>query len=57
MKKCIQCDNEIEQARLEALPDTEFCIQCARQIKIPRARERFIFSLNDEPLELENAFE
>ncbi len=57
MRKCINCSNDIELARLEALPETEFCIKCARQIKIPRARERFIFSLNDEPLELENAFE
>ena len=26
---CFECDNEIPAARLEAMPNTEYCINCA----------------------------
>ncbi len=29
MCKCIDCGNEIPAARLEFLPDTEYCVKCA----------------------------
>ena len=57
MKNCTRCNKEIELARLDALPDTEFCIKCAKQINIPNIRERFKFSFGDEPQEFEDAFE
>ncbi len=28
-KKCVCCDVEISEARLEVLPNTEFCVKCA----------------------------
>jgi hypothetical protein len=28
-KKCINCGLEISEARLEVLPNTEFCVTCA----------------------------
>ncbi len=27
--KCFDCDNEISTARLRAMPDTEYCVNCA----------------------------
>ena len=27
--KCFDCQMEIPQARLDALPDTEYCVHCA----------------------------
>ena len=38
-KICIVCGKEVEAARLEVLPDTEFCIACARNVKTARVRE------------------
>ncbi len=29
IKKCKNCDKEIPQARLEIIPDTEYCVPCA----------------------------
>lgn len=29
MNKCIDCNNEISEERLEFLPDTEYCINCS----------------------------
>jgi hypothetical protein len=29
MPKCIDCKCEIPQARLEFVPDTEYCVKCA----------------------------
>ena len=26
---CFECDNEIPEARLEALPDVKYCVNCA----------------------------
>jgi RNA polymerase-binding transcription factor DksA len=57
MKKCINCCQDIEAARLRAIPTTEFCIKCARAIGTPKAREKFVFSLSDEPIEQENSFD
>lgn len=57
MNNCIICKNQIEPARIEALPSTEFCIACAKTVKTPRAREKYIFSLGDEPERSENYFD
>lgn len=57
MNNCIICKNQIEPARIEALPNTEFCITCAKKVKTPRAREKYIFSLDDEPERSENYFD
>ena len=27
--KCFDCGNEIPEARLQAVPDTEYCVNCA----------------------------
>jgi RNA polymerase-binding transcription factor DksA len=40
-RNCVGCDNGIEQERLEALPNTEFCIQCARKIKTKPVRNQY----------------
>lgn len=53
---CEICKKPIEQARLDALPNTTFCIMCAKKINIPRAKEVHIFNSEDEPLRLENDF-
>lgn len=37
--KCINCNGDIEEARLEAVPNTEFCIKCARTYACKRAKE------------------
>lgn len=39
MKACINCGGVIEAARLEALPETDFCIACSRKIGTPKVRE------------------
>jgi len=26
--KCFECNNEIPEARLQAVPDTEYCVNC-----------------------------
>lgn len=28
MAKCIDCGNEIPAARLQAVPDTDYCVRC-----------------------------
>lgn len=55
MRNCVNCKHEIEPARLEALPDTELCIGCARKINIPRRKERVRYDPTAEPTEWENA--
>ncbi len=32
---CLDCENEIPAARLEALPDTDFCVNCADKNATP----------------------
>jgi len=32
MKNCIRCGNEIPTERLEAMPETEICVGCSRDI-------------------------
>jgi hypothetical protein len=31
MRKCEECGNEIPLIRLEAVPDTKFCVRCAEK--------------------------
>jgi hypothetical protein len=33
--KCSVCETEIPQERLEALPDTIYCIECAKRHVVP----------------------
>jgi DnaK suppressor protein len=30
---CLECDSQIKKTRLNALPDTPFCIQCATKLQ------------------------
>ncbi len=29
MKHCLECGNQIPSARIEAMPDTDYCVNCA----------------------------
>lgn len=40
-KNCVCCGEVIEPERLEALPDTEFCIKCARKVNIKPVRNQY----------------
>ena len=37
---CIRCGGEIEKDRLEALPDTVWCINCAKDAESKRGKRR-----------------
>ena len=56
-KTCTYCHGEIEAARLEALPETEYCIKCAKKVNPPRARERFQYTPGEEPIRQEISFD
>jgi RNA polymerase-binding transcription factor DksA len=57
MNKCIICNKQIESIRIEILPDTEFCINCAKTVEVPRAREKRLFCIDDEPERFEDYFD
>ena len=42
-KTCVDCCNEIAAARLEFLPDTDYCVKCADKHN-PPVRARIIYS-------------
>ena len=32
---CLECENQIAPGRLEAIPDTEYCVDCVDRNSIP----------------------
>jgi len=40
-KKCTCCGCEIPQARLEAIPDVEYCVGCAEDLAPPETKADF----------------
>ncbi len=43
MNKCVRCGNNIELERLSVLPETNYCINCAKIVQPKRLKGIMIF--------------
>lgn len=48
-KTCARCEHVIETERLQALPETSFCVSCAKIINPPRVKGAMTFSHKTAP--------
>lgn len=46
MKKCIVCGKSIPKGRLEALPDTNRCVECAKRLGSDVSKRKTILSMD-----------
>lgn len=49
MKNCLRCNNVIEFDRLNVLPDTNWCVSCAKAINPSRVKGRMCFDHKTAP--------
>jgi len=48
MKKCIICGRFIPKARLEALPETNRCVECARKLGSDMNKQKVVVAMDAE---------
>lgn len=48
MKKCVVCGKAIPKARLEALPETNRCVECARKLGSDVSRKKVVVGMDAE---------
>lgn len=48
MKKCVVCGNAIPKARLEALPETKRCVDCAKKLGSDVTRKKVVVGMDAE---------
>ena len=48
-KNCIKCSGEIEAERISVLPDTNFCVSCAKKVNVPRVKGAMTFQHKTAP--------
>lgn len=48
MKKCVVCGKAIPKARLEALPETSRCVECARKLGSDVAKQKVVIGMDAE---------
>lgn len=48
MNKCIRCGHDIEPERISVLPDTNYCICCAKIVQPKRLKGITVFSEGPE---------
>ena len=48
-KQCVRCTHDIEPERISILPDTDYCISCAKAVQPKRVKGAMIYSHKTHP--------